>query len=273
MSKRSYSRPLVLLALAAALCAAPAIAQDVIRGVDLWGSQDGTAVVVTLPAGFFPGCNLPFNGAIDMGGVKIRANKDLGDTDTIIARVGDVPGGTGSTDLFPVALCLKNTCWRDPCGKRWTVAVNLDDSQGPQPLGQIDITRTSGTGGVFDASLFVRGSVTWTDGTITLGPVIETVNLNTSMACWQYTPKATDVTVAAPYVIDRNCDGALDFTVPAPYGTSNFFACGPVNHDGPHPVKPARECTDFDIQPIDGREDADIQPIGDQCRKYRPACN
>lgn len=250
MFKRSIlGMSIVALALVAA--SAPAHAGTAVQpGVDLWISQNGTLVDFSssgnaLPFNFF-GCGDQFSGTISLSGRPITATPGITPTDTVIRRFNTVPNPTGSTPIQIQALCAGNNNWVDPCGNSWNVSVRL--AQGvTQPFGSMTITHTSNLGGVFSSSFSVVGEVTWTDSFgNTLGPVTNSVTLNTTNACWSHTGGPGAITATSPLTIDANCDGALDTTLP---GTSNFFpgwcppsggsgnpTYTPVQHDGPHPV-------------------------------------
>lgn len=245
---------LIGLALVLALAALPASAQNLRAGLDLFTSQQGSAVDFSnnpLPSGFFPGCGSGFNGSISLTGAPIAASKNLGQTDTIVSRLDPTVfngSGQGSTRLQITALCLKNNAWADPCGHTWKVSVRLDPSA-TQPIGGMAIQRTGAQGGTFGSSFSVLGEVSFTDGSTSLGPVADSITLTTTSACWSYTPGTPSVSVAGPVTVDTDCDGTPETVLP---GTSNFHAgwCPgpsgptwtPVTHDGPHPVGPAKPC-------------------------------
>jgi hypothetical protein len=250
---RSTIRWQVLTALVA-LAALPASAQNLRAGLDLFTSQQGSAVDFSnnpLPSGFFPGCGLGYNGSISLTGAPIAASQNLGKTDTIVSRLNSTvfnASGQGTAQLRITALCLKNNAWTDPCGQTWKVAVRL--ASAAQPIGGMAILRTSAQGGTFGSSFSVLGEVSFTDGFTNLGPVADSILLKTTSACWSYTPGTPSVTVTGPVTVDTDCDGTPETALP---GTSNFHAgwCPgpsgpptwtPVTHDGPHPVGPAGPC-------------------------------
>lgn len=222
----------------------PASAQDVIQGLDLLTSQVGTAADFSnnpIPPGFF-GCGAGFSGAIPLGGDPIRGSQNLYSTDTILDRMNTVPGGTGGTGLRIIGLCLKNVSWAGPCGNLWKVYVRLDPNR-QQPVTALNMQRVDSNGGTFDAELVVLSEVWFHnayDSSDIRGPVTDDVVLITTGATWKYNPGRNDVVVNGPLQFDVLCDGGLAGY--SPYGTSNFFPGTVVNHSGPHPVKPAKEC-------------------------------
>ncbi len=244
------NRRVLACSLILALCALPAFATDVYQGLDLLWSQSGTAIDFSdnpLPANFFPGCGLPFAGLIPVQGVRIVADKNLGNTDTVLARLNDVPGGDGVTQLLILTVCLKKDGWVDPCGQSWDVTVRL--APGGQQMTYLQMT----AGGVFDAWVSVNGEVTFTDpinGDVLTA--IDYIDLITYGAGWSTTPGPMSVTVAGPVNLDTDCDGTLDLYVP--FGTSNFHPTGLVNHSGPHPVKRAKKAIQaepIEVEPIE----------------------
>ncbi|HEX4955902.1 MAG TPA: hypothetical protein VF017_21145 [Thermoanaerobaculia bacterium] len=223
-------------------CAGVAQAQVPVNpGIDLWETQAGTYANFAdnpLPAGFFPGCALPFAGQVPLVGDPIAADKAIGTSDTIVQRTGTInfgTTGTGTTGLVMAALCLKNTSWVDPCGGAWGVKVRLST---PQVVGSLTATLSSASGGSFSTNLTAKGDVIFSNGGTNL-TATDTINLSGS-GLWQYTPPPGAVVVSGPVMVDSNCDGTLDKVLP---GTSNFFP-GSVTHTGPHPVKPPKPCQD-----------------------------
>lgn len=257
-----------VLAALAVLAVPAASAQNLRAGLDLFTSQQGTAVDFSnnpIPGGFFPGCGLGFNGSISLTGAPIAASQNLGRTDTIVARLNPTvfnTSGVGAAQPQIKALCLKNNAWIDPCGQTWKVSVRLDPAA-TQPIGAMAIRRTGPQGGTFGSSFSVLGEVSFTDGVTNLGPVSDSILLKTTSACWSYTPGTPSITVTGPVTVDADCDGTPETVLP---GTSNFHAgwCPgpagptwtPVTHDGPHPVGPAGPC-----QPTQDTTDADAVVI------------
>lgn len=267
MSRSSFRTAALGLGIAALLCALPAAGHTVNKGLDLLQSQGGTYVDFSdnpLPQNFF-GCSETFAGTIPLVGVPIVSSPSVSPADTIVERLNDVTplpvGSSGTTRVRIAGLCLRNANWTDPCGSTWTVNVRLA-SGAPQPSGTMTIFHSSTTGGTFNSSFSVNGEVLWTAGSVTLGPVADTVSLSSTGGCWNHTPGAGGVQVPGPVTIDRDCDGALDTTLP--YGTTNFFPgwCPPgptwtlIPEQGPHPVGGARKpCVQK--HPID-----DVEPTG-----------
>jgi hypothetical protein len=253
-----------VLALVLCLGAGQVGAQDVFHGLDLLTSQPGTAADFAdnpIPPGFF-GCSMGFNGSIPLGGNPIHADKNLYSTDTILDRNLDVPGGTGSTGLKIIGLCLKNDAWVGPCGNVWKVQARLDPAR-PQLMTQLDMWRVDAGGGNFNATLQVFGELFFTnvaDGTVA-GPITDDVLLVTQGATWKYTPGPYDVVVNGPLRFDVLCDGSLAGY--SPYGTSNFFPGSIIYHQGPHPVKSAVECDPGGVIPTaTAVPDPDPVPVG-----------
>jgi hypothetical protein len=259
MPRRSLSTFAIALAVVSLLCALPAAGDTVYKGLDLLQTQSGAYVSFAtnpLPRNFF-GCSEVFAGTIPVVGSPIAASPSINPTDTIVDRLDDVTplpvGSSGTTRVQIAGLCLKNTNWTDPCGNSWKVTVRLDSSGVTQPIGTMTIFHSTATGGTFNSAFNVAGEVLWTSGGITLGPVADSISLSSTGGCWNHTPGAGGIQVSGPVTIDRDCDGALDTTLP--YGTSNFFPgwCGgtwtPIPEQGPHPVGGARKCR--------------VQPVGD----------
>ena len=274
----------LLLALPAALSAAvaqqPQPLDPVYRGLDLLASQPGTAADFSdnpIPNGFF-GCNSgPYTSTIPLGGVPIASNQALGATDTILARWDTVSTGTGNTDLQVVGLCLSNNAWTGPCGNSWSVSARLLPGAA-QPITTLSMTRTSSTGGSFNATVVLDAEVTFTNNnTGASATVVDNVVLNTSGATWKETPGPGDATASAPLTYDLDCDGTPDTTINL--GTTTFFPVGTVNHDGPHPAAPAPKCQPGDVEPTQDLDDtsstssATTEPQPEPCGVvvYRPA--
>lgn len=228
----------------------------VLAGIDLFASANGTGINFSdnpIPAGFFPGCSTGFAGFIPMKGKPIAASPLINPADTIITRLqtANITVGQSATiQIQATAICLVNNAWVDPCGNTWKVSARLATAQG---LGSMTIIHSLPSGGTFNSSLPVNGEVTFTDGVTTLGPVADRITMTQTGACWSHTPGPGAITVTGPVTIDRNCDGALDTTLPT--GTTNFFPgwCPPasgtgnptqqtITHSGPHPVTPPIKC-------------------------------
>lgn len=272
------SKVALILTLGALLCALPAAADTVWKGIDLLQSQSGTYVDFSdnpLPRNFF-GCSEQFSGTIALSGKAITSSPSVSPADTIIDRLDDVPLGLSGTTRVQIAgLCLKNNNWTDPCGNTWAVTVRLDSSGAAQPIGSMTIFHSSPTGGTFNSSFTVNGEVLWTSGSVTLGPVADNVPLSSTGGCWNHTPGSGGVQVSGPVTIDRDCDGNLDTTLP--YGTSNFFpgwcppsggtgapTYTPIPEQGPHPVKGAKKpcVVKRPIDDVEPTENAtEIEPI------------
>lgn len=267
MSKHKGTSLVIAVALGMLLCAMPAGATSVFKGLDLLQTQNGAYVDFSdnpLPQNFF-GCSETFAGTIPVSGSPIASSPSVSPADTIIDRLDDVPlGAFGTTRVQIAGLCLKNNNWTDPCGNSWQVSVRLDSSGAPQPIGSMTIFHSSPTGGTFNSSFTVNGEVLWTAGAITLGPVADSVALASTGGCWNHTPGAGGIQVTGAPTIDRDCDGSIDTTLS--YGTSNFFpgwcppAGGggpptytPIPEQGPHPVKGAkkRPCTSGEVEPAE----------------------
>lgn len=253
----SVNRSVLACSLILALCALPAFGTDVNRGLDLLWSQSGTAVDFSdnpLPADFL-GCD--FDGQIPLHGVPIVADKFMGNTDTVLARLNTVPGGEGITQLLIVALCLKKDGWVDPCGQTWDVKVRL--APGGQQITYLQMTAS----GVFDAWVSVNGEVTFTNqDSLEVRTATDYIDLITYGAGWSRTPGLLDVVVSGPVNIDTDCDGTPDLYVP--FGTSNFFPNGIVNHSGPHPVRRAKNVLEpGEVEPTEPTEPVEIgEPVG-----------
>lgn len=245
----------VLAALLAAALAVPATAQTTLTvraGIDLWQSATGSAIVFAdnpIPAGTFCAGSPAFAGQIPVTGRRIAANQNLGYTDTILVRPSDltltVGGQAAQTSLMMQVLSVVGTY--SACGVTWNVDAFADPDT--QPASTISIKATSSTGGTFDATLNVAGTVRFVSS---LGTVLlkDDVKLVTTGACWA-TSSRNAVKATSPVKVDSDADGVLDLTL---LGTSNFHAgwcpgtgTNPptaqiVTHTGPHPVKPPPPC-------------------------------
>lgn len=238
-----------LALLVLAFAGAPASAQTVKPGIDLWISQDGTMMDFSsranaLPSGFF-GCAEKFRGTIRLQGEPLKGEPSLHGADTIIARLDavDLKQGSGSTRIQIQALSLKSDGWVDPCGNKWNVRVTLP--KGEQKVGAMTIRQTDEEGGSFTSDFVVTGAVTFTNEEgETLGPISNSVSLGTNTGTWTRDGGDRAVSIAGSVSVDTDGDGSFDATLP---GTSEGFHAGwtlekgqlvavPIQHTGPHPV-------------------------------------
>jgi len=272
----------LLLVLPASLLAGSAVEVEVERipqqldpvhkGLDLLASQPGTAADFSdnpIPDGFFGCSSGAYSGTVPLGGVSIAADQPMGATDTILERKKTVWTGTGATNLQVLALCLSNDAWTGPCGTSWSVTARLMPGV-TQPITQLNMTRTSATGGNFGAQVDLVAEVTFTDNNSGFSAsVADNVSLTTSGASWKETPGPGAATVSSPLTYDKDCDGIPDTTVNR--GTTNFFAIGIVNHSGPHPAASSPGCIDADTQQLPDGEGlpGQLELCGEVI--YRPA--
>lgn len=244
-----------------ALLAAPAAAEVVTAGIDVWTTpDDGNTYVdfsdgTPIPAGYFCPTSQPFSQRIPLKGSPIVTSPQgvLGSTDTIVERTGnvDLGNGQGSTQIQVRAISLVN---RSPisvpgCTDTFSAKVTLN---GTAPTGNMIIRRTTASGGTFDASFSVPGRVIFTNNTTGATfrtPVTETVNLQTSGAPWAETVGTGGIDHPAQLSIDTDGNGSPDAGVP---GTTPGFHPGwwdpctatpcpapkKVDHNGPHPTWP-----------------------------------
>jgi len=249
----------VCLLAVAGFLAAPAQAQTLSAGIDVWTTpNDGSAYVDfsdnPIPAGYFCEGSQAFAQRIDLKGSPLVTSPSgvLGSTDTVVERAGavDLSSGQGSTSIRVRAISFVN---RSPisvpgCSSTFSAKVGLN---GTAPTGSITI-RGGSSGGTFDASFSVPGKITFTENTqpprVLTTPVTETLGMQTVNASWADTVGTNGISYPSPVAIDTNGDGTADYQTP---GTTSGFAAGwwrssptnppipvKVSHNGPHPTWP-----------------------------------
>jgi hypothetical protein len=243
------------------LVGVPAFAQTVTAGIDVWTTPDDGNTKITslvgnpLPQDFFCIGSASFSQEIALKG-KTLATSDsgLGSTDTIVQRLADATfsAGVATTQIQVKALSFEEHAPLSIACADGThtfhVRVTLDQRTSPAVTGMTIHSDGTGTGGTFDATVVVPGRIVFTDiGTgATLGPVYDTVNLQTSGAAWADNVGTGGVNHPGSVTVDTNGDGVPDLTLP---GTSNGFHTGwsnhcnprcpvPIQHQGPHPTWP-----------------------------------
>lgn len=275
--KRSFKLGVLCLVAGALLLMVPAQAHDVTAGIDLWKTvANGTYVDFSnqsIPFNFFCSGYPGYSGTIGLKGKPIAATKSLQGADTVIERTTD-EDNFGNANMYVRALSLqgKTQFSATGCGTSHTVKVRLDPNR-RQDQTNINFVHSAPTGGVFSATISVKGEVVFTEvGTGVVRTIANDIVMQTNNACWNHTPGSGGLTVAGPVTIDTTCDGTPDLTLP---GTSNFHAgwCPPaggtgpptsstVNHTGPHPTKPPVKCAS--IRPIEIEFDAHGNEIVDE---------
>jgi hypothetical protein len=247
------------------LAALPASAGTVTAGIDVWNTPDDGNTLVDftsnpIPADYFCPGSPAFAQQIKLKGSPIVTNPAgaLGKSDTVVERLSDATFDgslTATTSLQVDALSLVQsapvTIGCTSGSKTFNVTVNRDwnPPPGTQTKGSISIheSDSTGSGGTFDATVYVPGRVTFTDtsnGT-SLTPLSDLVTLQVSGGAWASSPGTGGVVHSGSLQIDSTGGGTADLTVP---GTSNFNAGWsrstsppspvPVSHKGPHPTWP-----------------------------------
>ncbi len=264
--KRSFKLGVLCLVAATLLLIVPAQAHDVNAGIDLWktvGANNGTYVDFSsqsIPLNFFCAGYGGYTGTIALKGKAIAATKSLQGADTVIERTTDEDvNGNANMIVRVLSLQGKTQFSAGVCGTSHTVKVGLDPSR-VQDNTNINFVHSASTGGVFSATISVKGEVVFTEvGSGVVRAISNDIVMQTSNACWNHTTGSGGITVSGPVTVDTTCDGIPDLTLP---GTSNFHAgwCPPsggsgpptastINHTGPHPTKPPKKkCS---IRPVD----------------------
>lgn len=245
--KRCFTAVMCSLAVVA-LVAIPASAQPtILKGSDLFATAAGTFADFStnpIPAGFFCPGSPAFAGAIPLSGVPLTtvpAGVAAG-TDTIVERLTDgvfAADGTASMAVIVRALQLRGTltvnCASGPT--TWTVNACLC---GTQPVTKIvaKLTDDACGCGTFSGGLQLRVCLTFTRGSVTLGPITQTINLNINNMSWCYQPAAGTAAPKDPFAVDTNCDRCPDQQVP---GVTNFHPGWTCDS-----IKPGTDClTEF----------------------------
>lgn len=266
------------MAVAIALATVVPVAADpaVIKGLDIWYTPSGGAIVtVNIPAGFFCGGNSAAQTrTVSLKGRALVTNPagKIAPGDTVVDREADIPfnlngGLKGIGNLRIRALDLVSVQdFTVSCPGGLTQVFGTEVSlNGAQGLGTIEIRKPALNArfGRFDASFPVAGKVRFVNranGART-GFLPDNATITTLDACWSHDPGPGAVVCAGPVTIDT--DGNRVITVAdhtSPYCTSNFFPgwtysggvvvqC-PTKHDGPHPTTcgaPGTACPEQDV--------------------------
>jgi len=242
------------------LVGAPAFAQTVPGGIDVWTTPDDGNTKITrfvgnpLPAGYFCNGSPAFSQEIKLKGKPIATSDNgLGSTDTIVQRsTATYVAGVATADITLKALSFEEHApLAIQCADgvhNFKLRVTLDQHV-PVPTTQMNIhSDGSGTGGTFDATVTVPGQLVFTDTTMgtTFAPLYDTVNLQASGASWASSVGTGGVNHPGSVTVDSNGDGTPDLALP---GTSSGFHtgwsnhCNPpcpvvIQHQGPHPTWP-----------------------------------
>ncbi len=164
----------VLLALGFFVDASPLSADPVKSGYDLFETDlartdadlSGPAALVGIP---FSGT--PEKVRVSLIGVPIKSFRDkdgneqtnLGTTDTVIERIGEVPEqATGTVQLHVVALSLLGI-FTDDTGRNWEVRITQSEQK--PSTGMMTIRNETSQGGTFGATLTVIPRFVFTSGT------------------------------------------------------------------------------------------------------------
>lgn len=191
------------LLLGIVLCvAAPAGAQEVIAGFDLYETQGGSHTFggpYTIPLDFFAPGSEPFTGTVVFQGEPLgtyfACPGPIDPTDTIVRRLNNAvfPGGeTIPIELVQLSLVSVNPITVTYSGgpsELWDVQVTLPV---PQP-GSMVIQKTHPNGGVFNAQFQVRPQFTFTRvpdaATRQFVPDPQPIQLAPTGSPWSYTPE------------------------------------------------------------------------------------
>jgi hypothetical protein len=243
------------------LAGAPAFAQTVAAGIDVWNTPDDGNTKITslvgnpLPQDFFCIGSPSFSQEIKLKGKTIATSDNgLGSSDTVVQRLSNATfsGGAATTQIQVKAISFEEHAPLSiSCADgthTFHVRVILDQHTTAPTSSMTIHSDGTGTGGTFDATVIVPGQITFTDvGTGAVrGPLYDTVNLQASNAAWADNVGTGGVNHPGSVTIDSNGDGVPDLTLP---GTSNGFHTGwsnhcnprcpvPIQHQGPHPTWP-----------------------------------
>lgn len=278
---------LLSVALALVLAARPVRADETIfQGLDVWYTPSGGAqITIDIPAGMFcGGTSSPLPGkVIPLKGrpvVTVPAGV-LSPADTVIDRAAaSFSGGlTTTTTLLIRALSLVSTspflvsCPSGP-DEAWNTEVSLNGAQIP---GTIVIRRPSvgAPGGDFDASFPVSANVGFVNNAngMRTGSLTDNVTITSTKSCWTHAPGAQSFVDPNPVTLDTDGDQIADYA--SPYGTSNFFSCVPIHHDGPHPTtcgKPGSYCPELPCGTLHGCNGGCCAPGQTKCNAQNQCC-
>lgn len=153
------------------------VAVNLPAGDDAWMTppDGGTSidfVADPLPAGFFNPGSLPFAGKINLRGIPLTTSPAgaLGVTDTLVRRLGPTGkiavGGSKTVAIEFMALRLQSispfqVAYSGGGTELWVLNAGLSPGAS-QNIGTMTITRTSGDGGTYDATLLGLFHLTFT---------------------------------------------------------------------------------------------------------------
>ncbi len=253
-SKSRWPRLGLAALLPALAVAAPAAAQDVLPGIDVWttpagGTSHQDFSSNPIPADFFGPGSDPFDGVIVFGGLPLFDFDNPSQRlpfDTVVERqdtaVLPEVGSEATVPIEIVALSLQSvqpitvTYNGGQNPELWDVQVCLSDDI-PQQPGTMTIRQTCPEGGTFDSVLpvqprliFVRQSVL---AIRELDDALLALSFETNQGRWVYNPDPglAIIGVTPGTVTDGDCNGAADAPLP---GSSNFvpgvwqLACEPT---------------------------------------------
>jgi hypothetical protein len=222
---------LVWMAALLVLAVAPAVADAVPPGDDVWKTSTKGFTYSSfsddpVPADFFCLGSKPFTGRLNLRGERLAAEPaaNLGDFDTVVRRLDDARFDEAGKAKTRIQLLALNLVSAEPietaCG-RYDVAVRLD---GAQPTTEMTIVRTTAGGGYYVAPLALNIKIAFTPVAGNKNPRRELsrqIKLGSAdVAVWSSTAPAFH---KGPVRIDTNGDGEPDTLVPA---ASKGFVAG-----------------------------------------------
>ncbi len=173
----AFASSVLLLAL---VVTAPASAQDVQAGVDLFQTDAASTQfdfgASPIPADFFYPGSGPFTGLVELEGLPLSSlplcsNDNLSQVDTAVIRLADaVLPGFPTNDVVPIEIVALSLVSSSPITvtyngglnpELWDVEVDLSPAGSP-PLGTMTIFRQNANGGTFDTNLPVVPRFTFT---------------------------------------------------------------------------------------------------------------
>ena len=248
----------VMFAFAAA--SAPAVADDILAGIDLLTTPPGDSYTdafntdvggIAIPAGFFGLGSDPWSGRIDLEGKPFTFKPEgpcLEDADTIVRRLEDATF-LGCGPGFPVEIDIEIVALNLVASQPITVTFNggQDSQQWDVRLCVDPTLQTPGTmtlrhdcaplpGGTFDSVLPVKATVIFThaEQQVTLAPNIEDI-FTVLSGFWVHQSGISDVTEVGPGAIVNSKCGVFTLTE----GTTNFVPG--IGAWGPEPDEQKKE--------------------------------
>ncbi|MBL8858685.1 MAG: hypothetical protein JNL28_09285 [Planctomycetes bacterium] len=222
------------------ICFSLSQTDTVLAGSDIFVSPAGQSSAdfgpTPLPPGFFGPGSDPFGGVVSLGGSPLVGTGLPGGVDTIVRRPLDavLPGCPGTTTI-PIELVALDLVSTNPIVVTFNGGTNptlydvrfAASTLQPSPPGQMSITRTSVSGGVFDSQLpvitraaFNRVSGTGGQPNVNIDPAPPVI-LNVSQAPWSYDEGGIGVPHTPGGLVDHDANPGSPL-VPFP-ATSNFF--------------------------------------------------